>query len=1147
MELLKNLEGMTADEQMTAVLELQKSAMAHLEEQRQISIGKSAELVIQGLKKIKSDFEGKFDSLNYDIQSKVASLKNGEDGKDGLAGKDGPAGRDGLPGRDGKDGKDGQDGQDGQDGVSVVDARIDFDGSLVITLSTGREMNVGEVVAPDLAEKIKLVTSGGGTSQQVLDTLVDLQDQINVLTGIDGTLGTMAQQDANAVAITGGTINGVPLGTTTPAAGTFTTLTATGTSYLGGSSTSRSVQVDPVAGGTSTYTQFTRFVANNEQQIVAANTANLGLVATGGGGINMRTTASGQLQLRVADTSFAVNYAQVTGGATGNAPTISAQGSDTNIGMNLTTKGTGALSVNTGGGEQFRVTDTASANIYWAATGGVGGSGRATLTTAGNTTATSMQIVNHTAAPVILLTGNTEQLRIAHTASAVNFVQVTGAATSGAPTILAQGSDANVQINVLGKGTGFVVLGNNSRAAAAFTTTGSANNILITGTATTVAPSIAANGSDTNIDLNLNSKGTGVVRMSTGGGEQVRIAQPNADTNNGFLELRGSTTSTNGNYITASTNLYVSASSGNAIQFFSNGAGNVKQFQINHTASAVNFVQVTGAATGNTPAISAQGSDANVNLLVNPKGTGSFSVFANNGVQFRVTSVASAVNQLQVTGSIAGAAPIIAAVGSDTNIPLVLQPKGTGALQAQQTDSTATGGNARGANAVDWQTSRNAASQVASGTLSVLGGGNRNTVPGFNATVAGGDTNSATNNYTFVGGGGGNIAGQSHSSVVGGYTNTAGGFLNFIGGGFTNSGTSGAIVTTQSATMNGTTTVTLSGSNASIRVGQLITGTNIQVFPFTYVAAISGTTLTLSQAASGSGTATLSFFTPHGVVVGGGNNQATGSYSFIGGGGDAGTAANRNLASGDWSVVGGGRANTANNLLSAVLSGVSNTASGIGSVVCGGGTFGSITQISGNIASGLTSFVGSGFNNLSSSNGSFVGAGAVNTANGIYSAVVAGNGGTTRSIWGNHVVPTLNPFAAQGTCQSATLVVGAQTTNATATVLTCNGAAAITTNQVILPNNSAYYFRGTVIANVTGGGNTKSWTIEGAIKRGANAASTTLVGVTVMSPFGDVGAATWTIAAAADTTNGGLQITFTGQAATTIRVVAKLETTEVTF
>jgi hypothetical protein len=63
----------------------------------------------------------------------------------------------------------------------VVDAHIDFDGSLIIGLSSGRVINVGEVVAPDLAEKIKVITNGGGTSQTVLDTLASLQAQITAL------------------------------------------------------------------------------------------------------------------------------------------------------------------------------------------------------------------------------------------------------------------------------------------------------------------------------------------------------------------------------------------------------------------------------------------------------------------------------------------------------------------------------------------------------------------------------------------------------------------------------------------------------------------------------------------------------------------------------------------------------------------------------------------------------------------------------------------------------------------------------------------------------------------------------------------------------------------------------------------------------
>jgi len=475
----------------------------------------------------------------------------------------------------------------------------------------------------------------------------------------------------------------------------------------------------------------------------------------------------------------------------------------------------------------------------------------------------------------------------------------------------------------------------------------------------------------------------------------------------------------------------------------------------------------------------------------------------------------------------------VSEIGLQSNGALYLQPAGTGALQAQATTSTTAGGNARGANAVDWQTSRASATQVASSGFSVIGGGANNTASTSNGTtIAGGRNNNSTAQDSFVGGGNANTASGLFSSSVGGASNVASGYYGFVGGGQTNSTTSNSTVTTQSGTMNATTAVTLSGSNANIKVGQFISGTSIA--NNTYVAAISGTSLTLSQAASGSSTSTLSFFTPHGVVVGGGNNQATGSYSFIGGGGDAGTAANRNVASGDWSFVGGG---------------FKNVASGNGSVVVGGGLNSGGIPATGNTASGSSSFIGSGNSNTASSAFSSVLGGFGNLANANGASVLGGYSGTARSIVGNAVLPaSSNPIAVvSGVSQSAVLVLAVQTTDATPTALCSNTSAAGTTNQVILPNNSAYFFRGEVISGVTGGGNTKGWTIEGVIKRGANAASTTLVGVTVMSTHGDAGAATWTIAVTADTTNGGLRVTFTGQASTTIRTVAQIRTTEMTF
>ena len=177
------LKGMT-EEQQKAVLESIRSTMAKSRELQKQKVGEQAQLVIQALKKIESDIKSRYDEVGNKIEERVASIKDGKDGRNGTNGRDGRAGRDGMPGPmgpKGADGRNGTDGRDGEDGVSVTDAHIDFDGSLIISLSSGRTINVGEVVAPDLAEKIKVITNGGGTSQSVLDTLASLQTQINNL------------------------------------------------------------------------------------------------------------------------------------------------------------------------------------------------------------------------------------------------------------------------------------------------------------------------------------------------------------------------------------------------------------------------------------------------------------------------------------------------------------------------------------------------------------------------------------------------------------------------------------------------------------------------------------------------------------------------------------------------------------------------------------------------------------------------------------------------------------------------------------------------------------------------------------------------------------------------------------------------------
>lgn len=187
--------------------------------------------------------------------------------------------------------------------------------------------------------------------------------------------------------------------------------------------------------------------------------------------------------------------------------------------------------------------------------------------------------------------------------------------------------------------------------------------------------------------------------------------------------------------------------------------------------------------------------------------------------------------------------------------------------------------------------------------------------------------------------------------------------------------------------------------------------------------------------------------------------------------------------------------------------------------------------------------------NATSVYGSVLG-GFSNTANSTAATIVGGYVGNGRIIDGYTVFPASTaPISFNtGTTQSSLLVLAVETTGATATVLRSSTSAAGTSNQLILPNNSAYVFQGTVIANRTGGGDTSGWKFEGTIKRGANAASTTLVAAvtpTVISQ--DAGASAWVVAVTADTTNGGLAVTVTGAAATTIRWVCRLQSTEVTF
>lgn len=98
-------------------------------------------------------------------------------------------------------------------------------------------------------------------------------------------------------------------------------------------------------------------------------------------------------------------------------------------------------------------------------------------------------------------------------------------------------------------------------------------------------------------------------------------------------------------------------------------------------------------------------------------------------------------NLARIVGGAAGS-PVILGVdplSAGTTVGAVLgTPKGGGAIAAQLADNAAPGGNPRGTNAVDWQTSRGAAVHVAAGNGSVIAGGTANLADGSASWIPGG-------------------------------------------------------------------------------------------------------------------------------------------------------------------------------------------------------------------------------------------------------------------------------------------------------------------------------------------------------------------------------------------------------------------------
>jgi hypothetical protein len=250
-------------------------------------IGENVDLVVQALKKIEADIRDRFDAVGNNIEKRVASIKDGRDGAngtDGRDGKDGKSGRDGLKGDRGVDGQAGRDGVDGVDGVSVTNAHIDFDGSLVISLSDGRELNVGEVVSQDIAEKIKVIstmsTNAAIAVKEEGSTLTNGVKSINFVgTGITAT--TSGDDVTVTVASGSGTVTSVAATAGTGISVTGSPITTSGTLTITNTAPDQTVALTSGTGITTsgTYPNFT--ITNSAPDQTVALTAGTGINTSG--------------------------------------------------------------------------------------------------------------------------------------------------------------------------------------------------------------------------------------------------------------------------------------------------------------------------------------------------------------------------------------------------------------------------------------------------------------------------------------------------------------------------------------------------------------------------------------------------------------------------------------------------------------------------------------------------------------------------------------------------------------------------------------------------------------------------------------------------------------------------------------------------
>ena len=545
------LKGMT-EEQQNAVLESIKTTMGNARTVQKQRIGENVQVVVQALKKIEADIKARYDETGKAIEKRVASIKDGRDGRDGVdgrAGKDGRPGRDGAVGPRGIDGLNGSNGVDGVDGISITDAHIDFDGSLIITLSDGKLLNVGEVVSQDIAEKIKVIqTMSTNGAVGIKDEGSSISTGVKNINFVGATVTATNSGDDVTVNVSAGTgtvtsvaVSGGSTGLTTSGG----PITTTGTITLGGTLAVASGGTGTATPGLVAGTNITSITGSWPNQTINASGGSgtvTSVAATGGTGISVSgspITTSGTLT--ITNTAPDQTVALTQGGTTtitGTYPNFTISSADQFVGTVTSVTGTSpvassggttpAISLASGYGDTLNPYASKTANFVLAAPNGTAG-----VPTFRAVVAADIPTLNQntTGSAATLTTGRTIAITgdLAYTSSSFDGSANVTAAGTLATVNSNVGSFTNASITVNSKG--LITAASNGTAGGTVTSVAATvpSFLSISGSPITTSGTLAIGLSGT--ALPVVNGGTGVT-TSTGSGDNVLSTSPTLVTPN---------------------------------------------------------------------------------------------------------------------------------------------------------------------------------------------------------------------------------------------------------------------------------------------------------------------------------------------------------------------------------------------------------------------------------------------------------------------------------------------------------------------------------------------------------------------------------------------------------------------------------------